>query len=62
MEPDMVVDMHKSTKEKKAVVKTLIGDDDTTAFNRARQEVCPTMEKVSDKNHVKKKSRPNFTT
>ena len=54
MEPDMVVDMHKSTKEKKAVVKTLIGDDDTTAFNRARQEVCPTMEKVSDKNHVKK--------
>nr|XP_022311952.1 uncharacterized protein LOC111117163 [Crassostrea virginica] len=45
MEPDMVVEMLKSTKEKKAVVKTLIGDDDTTAFNRARHEVCPTMEK-----------------
>ena len=58
----MVVEMLKSTKEKKAVVKTLIGDDDTTAFNTARHEVCPTMEKVSDKNHVKKKSRPNFTT
>ena len=54
MEPDMVVEMLKSTKEKKAVVKTLIGDDDTTALNRARHEVCATMEKVSDINHVKK--------
>ena len=39
----MVVDMLKSTKEKKPVVKTLIGDDDKTAFNRAR---------VSDKKHL----------
>ena len=52
MEPDMVVEMLKSTKEKKAVVKNLIGDDDTTAFNRARHEVCATMKKVSDKKNI----------
>ena len=54
MEPDMVVELLRSTKKRKAIVTTLIGDDDTTAFNRAKQEICPTMEKVSDKNHVKK--------
>lgn len=54
MEPDMVVEMLKSTKEKNAMVTTLIGDDDSTAYNRARVEVCPSMVKVSDKNHVKK--------
>lgn len=36
MEPNMVVEMLKSIKEKKAIVTTLTGDDGSTAFNRAR--------------------------
>ena len=50
----MVVEMLKSTKEKGAPVVTLIGDDDSTGFNRARTEVLDSMEKLSDTNHVKK--------
>lgn len=38
MEADMVVDMLKTVKEKDATVVTLIGDDDTTGFQRAREE------------------------
>ena len=54
MEGDMIVEMLKSVKERKVPVATLIGDDDTTGFNKARQEVSKTLEKVSDTNHVKK--------
>lgn len=46
MEPNMVVEMLKSIKEKKAIVTTLTGDDGSTAFNRARVEVCPSLEKL----------------
>lgn len=42
----MVVEMLKSIKEKKAIVTTLTGDDGSTAFNRARVEVCPSLEKL----------------
>lgn len=50
----MVVDMLKTVKEKDATVVTLIGDDDTTGFQQAREEVFKEMEKVSNSNHVKK--------
>lgn len=46
MEPNMVVEMLKSIKEKKAIVTTLTGNDGSTAFNRARVEVCPSLEKL----------------
>lgn len=55
MEPDMVVELLRSTKKRKAIVTTLIGDDDTTTFNIAKEEICQSMIKVSDKNHVQKK-------
>lgn len=55
MEPDMIVEMLQHAKSSDAPVATLIGDDDCTAFKRAREEVNSTIEKVSDKNHMKKK-------
>jgi hypothetical protein len=54
MEADVVVDMLNTIKHKDAAVVTLVGDDDTTGFQRARKEVFENMEKVSDANHVKK--------
>lgn len=54
MEPDMIVEIIKDAKEKNNPVVTLIGDDDCTAFHRARCEVSSTIQKVSDTNHVKK--------
>ncbi|CAG2238121.1 unnamed protein product [Mytilus edulis] len=54
MEPDMIVEILKDAKKKDTPVITLIGDDDCTAFNRARCEVDSCLEKVSDINHVKK--------
>lgn len=54
MEPDMIVEILKEVKDKNNPVVTLIGDDDCTAFNRARCEVSSCIEKLSDKNHVKK--------
>ena len=54
MEGDMIVEMLRSVKERKVPVATLIGDDDTTGFTKARQEVFETLKKVSDTNHVKK--------
>lgn len=54
MEGDMIVEMVKKVKDQNIQVQTLIGDDDSTGFNKARAEVMKTMEKVSDTNHVKK--------
>lgn len=54
MEPDMIVEILKEVKEKNNHVVTLIGDDDCTAFNRARCEVSSCIVKLNDKNHVKK--------
>lgn len=62
MEPDVVVEMLKSTKEKNAIVSTLIGDADSTAFNRPGVEVCPSLLKVSDKKLVKKIFHLNSTS
>lgn len=56
MEPNMVVEMLKSIKEKKAIVTTLTGDDGSTAFNRARVKVCPSLEKLMY--HIKLKLAP----
>ncbi|XP_062619911.1 uncharacterized protein LOC134281467 [Saccostrea cucullata] len=54
MEPDMIVEMLHHANSAHAPVCTLIGDDDSTALKRAREEVSSTIEKVSDKNHIKK--------
>lgn len=50
----MIVEILKEVKEKNNHVVTLIGDDDCTAFNRARCEVSSCIVKLNDKNHVKK--------
>ncbi|VDI14646.1 Hypothetical predicted protein [Mytilus galloprovincialis] len=47
MEPDMIVEILKDAKKKDTPVITLIGDDDCTAFNRARCEVDSCLEKVT---------------
>lgn len=44
MEPDMIVKILKDVKYKNNPVVTLIGDDDCTAFNRARCEVSSCIE------------------
>ena len=53
MEPDMVVEMVKTDKEKGVHVGTLVGDEDSTTIARVRREVDPTIEK-SEGNRLKK--------
>ena len=50
----MIVEMIKKVKDQNMHVLTLIEDDDSTGFNKARAEVMKNMDKVSDTNHVKK--------
>lgn len=54
MKPDMIVETLKKVKDKNNPVVTLIEDDDCTVFNRASCEVSSCIEKLSDKNLVKK--------
>lgn len=61
MEPEMIVEMLQHAKSSDAPVATLIGDDNCTAFKRAREEVNSTIRKVSDKNHMKKNCQTSCT-
>ena len=54
MEPDMFVSMIKTAAEKGVPIKKVAGDDDHTGINRVRMETNLQLEKVSDKNHVRK--------
>jgi cytochrome c551/c552 len=54
MEPDMVIQILKETKEHGVKVKRIIGDEDSTTIARARREVDADLEKGSDMNHLKK--------
>lgn len=55
MEPHMVVNIVKKINDSgKCRVSTLIGDDDTSTISHIHQEVDPSVDKRSDKNHVKK--------
>ena len=60
MEPDMFVSMIKSANEKGVPIKKLAGDDDHTGINRVRAETNLQLEKVSDKNHVRKNVTKKF--
>ena len=51
MEQDMV----QEKSEKGIKVSTIISDDDTTTMSRLRQSISPNIEKISDRNYVKKK-------
>lgn len=68
MESDMVVAMVKKASSAKAAVKTIVGDEDSSAIARVRAEVDPDIEKKSDSNHMNKifgnalyALRPSFT-
>lgn len=50
----MVVDMLKTVKEKDVTVVTLIGDDDATGFQRAREEVSKIWKKSAIQNMSRK--------
>lgn len=50
----MIVEIFKEVKDKNNFVVILIGDDDCIVFNRVRCEVSFCIEKLSDKNYVKK--------
>ncbi|VDI21939.1 Hypothetical predicted protein [Mytilus galloprovincialis] len=54
MEPDMVVEMLKGLDDKDIVISQVVGDDDSTGFDRAKV-LMPnsSMVKISDKNHIK---------
>ena len=54
MEQDMVVSMVQEKSEKGIKVSTIISDDDTTTMSRLRQNISPNIEKISDRNHIKK--------
>ena len=53
MEPSMVVEMVRKANETVSI-GTLVGDDDTTTIARVRADVDESIEKCSDKNHVRK--------
>lgn len=57
-EQDMIVSMVHEKSEKGIKVSTIISDDDTTTMSRLRQNMSPKIEKISDRNHIKK----NFTS
>ena len=50
----MVVEMHKGLDDKDIVISQVVGDDDSTGFDRAKL-LMPnsSMVKISDKNHIK---------
>ncbi|XP_052080047.1 uncharacterized protein LOC127718130 [Mytilus californianus] len=54
MEPDMVVEMLKELDEKGVDILEVVGDDDSTGFDRAKRLMPNSkMEKISDRNHIK---------
>ncbi|XP_071136602.1 uncharacterized protein [Mytilus edulis] len=54
MEPDMVVEMLKGLDDKDIVISQVVGDDDSTGFDRAKVLMpSSSMVKISDKNHIK---------
>ncbi|XP_071150116.1 uncharacterized protein [Mytilus edulis] len=54
MEPDMVVEMLKGLDDKNILISQVVGDDDSTGFDRAKL-LMPnsSMVKISDKTHIK---------
>ncbi|XP_076109235.1 uncharacterized protein LOC143078171 [Mytilus galloprovincialis] len=54
MEPDMVVEMLKGLDDKDIVISQVVGDDDSTGFDRAKVLMpSSSMVKINDKNHIK---------
>lgn len=53
MEPDMVIDLIGQAVQKGVQIEGLVADDDTTVMSRVHG-ICPNIQKMSDKNHIKK--------
>ncbi|XP_062592816.1 uncharacterized protein LOC134254308, partial [Saccostrea cucullata] len=53
MEPDMVVELIGKTTEKGIQIEGLVADDDTTVMSRVL-DISSNIQKLSDKNHIKK--------
>ena len=54
MDQDMVISMVQEKSEKGIKVSTIISDDGTTTMLRLRQSISPNIEKITDRNHIKK--------
>lgn len=54
MEADMVTQMVKDVGEKGFKVEAIVGDEDSTTIGRLRANVNEKIEKISDKNHIRK--------
>lgn len=53
MEPDMVIDLIGQAVQKGVQIEGLVADDDTTVMSRVHG-ICSNIQKMSDKNHIKK--------
>lgn len=53
MEPDMVVDLIGQVVQKGLQIEGFIADDNTTVMSRVHG-ICSNIQKMSDKNHIKK--------
>ena len=54
MERDMVVEMVQEKMNDGIRTAAIIGDDDASTIAKLHQTIDPNIEKISDKNHVKK--------
>ncbi|XP_063448459.1 uncharacterized protein LOC134727990 [Mytilus trossulus] len=54
MEADMVIEMVKDVQSKGCTVAALVGDEDSTTIGRVRANISNSIEKISDRNHLKK--------
>ncbi|KAK3106973.1 hypothetical protein FSP39_004240 [Pinctada imbricata] len=54
MEQDMVVDMVRKCHATGSKISTIIGDEDTSTISKLHKDVDQTIQKRSDKNHMKK--------
>ncbi|CAG2201766.1 unnamed protein product [Mytilus edulis] len=54
MEADMVIEMVKDVQSKGCTVDALVGDEDSTTIGRVRANISNSIEKISDRNHLKK--------
>lgn len=54
MEGSMLVEMLKDVKNKGANIKSIIGDNDSTATKMAKEHFDPNIQKFDDRNHIMK--------
>jgi hypothetical protein len=54
MEQNMVVEMVQNSRDQGIKTSTIIGDDDSTTISKLRQVIDPSIQKRSDRTHMKK--------